>query len=174
MGGLGGDNMTIIIICFLHGKPWENLVEKCKKYHSEKKSLSKLHEPAFNTFDRFTAEGPFSEVSVLKSDDSQNSNETSSSHTSSPSSSPISTEDKFEGILTDTLEAKAKENDIQLADEDENHPEPCGKDVEELNSSQKESADRNDGDCKNDVKAETVKESLPLSGSDVVSNGKTN
>lgn len=115
MGGLGGDNMTIIIICFLHGKPWQHLVDKCKKIHSEKKTLSKLLEPAFSTFDRFAADGPFSEVSVLKtSDDSQNSNE-SSSHTSSPSSSPISTEDKFEGILTETLEVQETNDEKMIA-----------------------------------------------------------
>ena len=115
MGGLGGDNMTIIIICFLHGKPWQNLVDKCKKIHSEKKALSKLLEPAFSTFDRFSSDGPFSEVSVLKTnDDSQNSNE-SSSHTSSPSSSPISTEDKFEGILTETLEVQATDDEKMIA-----------------------------------------------------------
>lgn len=118
MGGLGGDNMTIIIICFLHGKSWQHLVDKCKKIHSEKKALSKLMEPSFNTFDRFTAEGPFSEVSVLKtSDDSQNSNETSSSHTSSPSSSPISTEEKFDGILTETLDSAVNEDEKKSVDD---------------------------------------------------------
>lgn len=99
MGGLGGDNMSIIIICFLHGKPYQNLVDKCKRIHTEKKASSKLCEPAFTAFDRFTSEGPFAEVSVLKaaSDEFANANETSSSsHTSSPSSSPISTEDKFD------------------------------------------------------------------------------
>lgn len=104
MGGLGGDNMTIIIICFLHGKPWQHLVDKCKRIHAEKKSSSKLCEASFNTFDRFAAEGPFSEVSVLKTvDELQNANETSSSsHTSSPSSSsPISTEEKFNSLLND-------------------------------------------------------------------------
>lgn len=30
MGGLGGDNMSVIIVCFLHGQPYENLVEKAK------------------------------------------------------------------------------------------------------------------------------------------------
>ncbi|KAG5680583.1 hypothetical protein PVAND_010080 [Polypedilum vanderplanki] len=101
MGGLGGDNMTIIIVCCLHEKPWENLVEKCKKYHADKKAMSKLHEPAFNTFDRFaTTDGPFSEV-LKAGDDSQNVNDTSSSsHTSSPSSSPISAEEKFDGLTT--------------------------------------------------------------------------
>lgn len=30
MSGLGGDNMTVILVCFLHGKPYEELIEKCK------------------------------------------------------------------------------------------------------------------------------------------------
>lgn len=105
MGGLGGDNMSIIIICLLHGKPWENLVEKCKKIHADKKASTKLSEPAFAQFDRFTADGPFAEVSVLKAaDDGHNtgdSTSSSSSHPSSPSSSPISTDDKFDALLAE-------------------------------------------------------------------------
>lgn len=30
MSGLGGDNMTVILVCFLHKKPYETLIEKCK------------------------------------------------------------------------------------------------------------------------------------------------
>jgi hypothetical protein len=117
MGGLGGDNMTIIIICCLHGKPWEHLVEKCKKYHAEKKAMSKLHEPAFSTFDRFAADGPFSEV-IKGVDDSQNANETSSSsHTSSPSSSPISAEDKFDGLVSTEPTAKPENDTTSNIDE---------------------------------------------------------
>jgi hypothetical protein len=92
MGGLGGDNMSIIIICFLHGKPWQNLVDRCKRIHAERKTSSKLSEPAFSAFDRFAADGPFNEVSVLRAaDDLQNTSSSSSS-----SSSPISTEEKFD------------------------------------------------------------------------------
>lgn len=99
MGGLGGDNMTLIIVACLHGKPWENLVEKCKKYNADKKATSKLHNPSFNTFDRFAADAPFSEV--IKEDELQSINETSSSsHTSSPSSSPISAEEKFDTLIS--------------------------------------------------------------------------
>lgn len=29
MGGLGCDNMTVVIICFLHGNPYSSLVNKC-------------------------------------------------------------------------------------------------------------------------------------------------
>jgi protein phosphatase 2C family protein 2/3 len=32
MGGLGCDNMTVILICFIHeGETYEALAEKCKK-----------------------------------------------------------------------------------------------------------------------------------------------
>lgn len=30
MGGLGGDNMTVVLVCFLHNKPYENLVSRCE------------------------------------------------------------------------------------------------------------------------------------------------
>lgn len=29
MGGLGGDNMTVVLVCFLHNKPYEYLIERC-------------------------------------------------------------------------------------------------------------------------------------------------
>lgn len=29
MGGLGCDNMTVVLICFLHGKQYEDLADKC-------------------------------------------------------------------------------------------------------------------------------------------------
>lgn len=29
MGGLGGDNMTVVVVCFLHGRPWSDLVARC-------------------------------------------------------------------------------------------------------------------------------------------------
>jgi len=115
MGGLGGDNMSIIIVCFLHGKPYETLVEKCKKFHAEKKATSKLSEPAFNNFDRFTAEGPFAEVSVLKnSDDIHNSNEASSS---SPSNSSPSSDldDKFDALKNEDKVVKVESSDNHKA-----------------------------------------------------------
>ena len=31
MGGLGCDNMTCVLICLLHDKPYQHLVEKCQK-----------------------------------------------------------------------------------------------------------------------------------------------
>lgn len=116
MGGLGGDNMSIIIICMLHGKPWENLVEKCKKIHNDKKASTKLSEPAFAQFDRFTADGPFAEVSVLKAaDDVHNTADStsSSSHTSSPSSSPISTDEKFDAMLAEATEKSQESKEAE-------------------------------------------------------------
>lgn len=107
MGGLGGDNMSIIIVCFLHGKPYENLVERCKKIHTEKKASTKLSEPAFAGFDRFTADGPFADLSVLKAADDVHAGDSTSS--SSPSSSPISTDEKFEAMLTDATGSEAAE-----------------------------------------------------------------
>ncbi|XP_055547257.1 probable protein phosphatase 2C T23F11.1 [Wyeomyia smithii] len=35
MGGIGGDNMTVIIVCFLHGRPYEDLVTRCKERVNE-------------------------------------------------------------------------------------------------------------------------------------------
>lgn len=29
MGGLGCDNMTVVIICFLHNRPYSDLVTRC-------------------------------------------------------------------------------------------------------------------------------------------------
>lgn len=29
MGGLGCDNMTVVLICFLNGEPYEKLAERC-------------------------------------------------------------------------------------------------------------------------------------------------
>lgn len=108
MGGLGGDNMSIIIVCFLHGKPYEHLVERCKKIHTEKKASTKLSEPAFAGFDRFTADGPFADLSVLKAADDVHAGDSTSS--SSPSSSPISTDEKFEAMLPDAKTPEKKEN----------------------------------------------------------------
>lgn len=30
MGGLGGDNMTVILVCLLHGKTYEECAEKIR------------------------------------------------------------------------------------------------------------------------------------------------
>ena len=31
MGGLGCDNMTVCIVCLLHGKPYEDLIRRCSQ-----------------------------------------------------------------------------------------------------------------------------------------------
>jgi len=116
MGGLGGDNMTIIIVCFLHGKPWETLVEKCKRNHAEKKASTKLSGPAFTQFNRLSSDGPFSDVAILKASDENQIAESgsSSSHTSSPSSSPVSGDEKFEkfeAIVDSAIENREKKEE---------------------------------------------------------------
>lgn len=194
LGGLGGDNMTIIIVCCLHGKPWQHLVDKCKKYHTDKKSMSKLLEPAFSTFDRFAADGPFSEVSVLKGDEVQNTNDTSSSsHTSSASSSPISTEEKFDGLLSDITETTnatiTKNDDTAVAtaikgDENKAVSKPNEKLIEKSeNEPQSTDADKNknaastENDLATAKETSTVSEALAavvaeLSSESFVSNGE--
>ncbi|XP_065073588.1 probable protein phosphatase 2C T23F11.1 [Ochlerotatus camptorhynchus] len=51
MGGIGGDNMTVIIVCFLHGRPYEDLVTRCKEHVAEmNKKASEMfidHESSF-------------------------------------------------------------------------------------------------------------------------------
>ena len=34
MGGIGCDNMTVILVCFLHSGPYSSLVEKCSRANS--------------------------------------------------------------------------------------------------------------------------------------------
>uniref|UniRef100_A0A2M4ANN3 protein-serine/threonine phosphatase n=1 Tax=Anopheles triannulatus TaxID=58253 RepID=A0A2M4ANN3_9DIPT len=41
MGGIGGDNMTVIIVCFLHGQPYEQLVERCKVAVAKREAKAK-------------------------------------------------------------------------------------------------------------------------------------
>ena len=31
MGGLGCDNMTVTLVCFLHGHPYDDLVRRCSQ-----------------------------------------------------------------------------------------------------------------------------------------------
>lgn len=171
MGGLGGDNMTIIIVCFLHGKPWETLVEKCKKNHAEKKASMKLSGPAFTQFDRLSSDGPFPDVAILKaSDESQNGESgSSSSHTSSPSSSPVSADEKFDAIIdgasvddkecTKTEETKQEEAQASLDTE---------QDIEEASQKSKE-IKLTDDDSK---PAETVAEDETKPVVENVSNGE--
>ncbi|XP_053660182.1 probable protein phosphatase 2C T23F11.1 [Anopheles marshallii] len=41
MGGIGGDNMTVIVVCFLHGQPYEELVNRCKEAIAKRQARSK-------------------------------------------------------------------------------------------------------------------------------------
>lgn len=41
VGGLGCDNMTVVLICFLHGKTWPDLVSKCQQFAKEREERRK-------------------------------------------------------------------------------------------------------------------------------------
>jgi len=46
MGGLGCDNMTVVLVCFLHNKPYQHLVDKCCQLlesHEERLGRGKSH-----------------------------------------------------------------------------------------------------------------------------------
>ncbi|KAH8379982.1 hypothetical protein KR009_008303 [Drosophila setifemur] len=38
MGGLGGDNMTVVLVCLLHGRPYSDLIARCRNSNSNKES----------------------------------------------------------------------------------------------------------------------------------------
>lgn len=48
MGGIGGDNMTVIIVCFLHGQPYEELVQRCKEAVSKRQARSRRAKEAIS------------------------------------------------------------------------------------------------------------------------------
>ena len=41
MGGLGCDNMPCVLVCFLHDKPYQELVERCAKITRAKETALK-------------------------------------------------------------------------------------------------------------------------------------
>ncbi|CAO1385759.1 unnamed protein product [Diamesa hyperborea] len=182
MGGLGGDNMSIIIVCFLHGQPYANLVERCRKHHSEKKATM-VNEPFFDaTLDRLTADGPFSDVSSLSATgvvnaQSNEANSSSSSPTSSPSSSPrSSTEDKFDAL-------KAEENAEKSSSSLSSRKESTGDNVEEaLNSLEEQELCKNDEDeitsseeqLSKKIKSEAEKKTTEMSSSTTTANSNNN
>lgn len=38
MGGLGGDNMTVVLVCLLHDKPYSDLVARCADSSNQPKT----------------------------------------------------------------------------------------------------------------------------------------
>ncbi len=46
MGGLGCDNMTVVLICFLHGKNYEDLADKCAVPNGLKTNSNALLSPS--------------------------------------------------------------------------------------------------------------------------------
>lgn len=180
MGGLGGDNMSIIIVCFLHGQPYANLVERCRKHHSEKKTTM-VNEPFFDaTLDRLTADGPFSDVSSLSATgvvnaQSNEANSSSSSPTSSPSSSPrSSTEDKFDALKAEDNAEKSssslssqKESTGDNVDESLNAPSTTTEDDDEITSSEEQLSKK--------IKSEAEKKTTEVSSSTTaISNNNNN
>lgn len=43
MGGLGCDNMTVVLVCFLHGKTYEDLADRCLVPYGLKSNNSESH-----------------------------------------------------------------------------------------------------------------------------------
>lgn len=58
MGGLGCDNMTVILICFLHNQPYKNLVDKCQAIVTKKENARThtMEEVDLNATDKTEAE----------------------------------------------------------------------------------------------------------------------
>lgn len=179
MGGLGGDNMSIIIVCFLHGQPYANLVERCRKHHSEKKATM-VNEPFFDaTLDRLTADGPFSDVSSLSATgvvnaQSNEANSSSSSPTSSPSSSPrSSTEDKFDALKAEENAEKSssslssrKESTGDTVEESLNAPSTTTEDDDEITSSEEQLSKK--------IKSEAEKKTTEMSSSTTANSNNNN
>ncbi|XP_058450162.1 probable protein phosphatase 2C T23F11.1 [Malaya genurostris] len=80
MGGIGGDNMTVIIVCFLHGRPYEDLVTRCKEHVTDMNQ--KMAQMFIDHESSFVPETSSTKVSSLEPA------EESSSPTSSPEQSP--------------------------------------------------------------------------------------
>lgn len=67
MGGIGGDNMTVIIVCFLHGRPYEDLVNRCKEHVVEMNR--KMGEMFIDHDSSFVPEQSSSKVSLVDAGD---------------------------------------------------------------------------------------------------------
>lgn len=44
MGGLGCDNMTVLLVCFLHGADYTQLADKCRRPRADSLSLGSTSE----------------------------------------------------------------------------------------------------------------------------------
>uniref|UniRef100_A0A182X3B6 protein-serine/threonine phosphatase n=1 Tax=Anopheles quadriannulatus TaxID=34691 RepID=A0A182X3B6_ANOQN len=72
MGGIGGDNMTVIVVCFLHGQPYEELVNRCKEAVSKRQEQRRKRRSHSNR----SHEGPVGE------EDPEHQQDTPRSHSS--------------------------------------------------------------------------------------------
>jgi len=57
MGGLGCDNMTVVIVCFLHNEPYDRLTEKCKRITEERDAKREQESASDDEEDEEQSEG---------------------------------------------------------------------------------------------------------------------
>lgn len=86
MGGIGGDNMTVIIVCFLHGRPYEDLVNRCKEHMVEMNK--KVSEMFIDHESSFVPQQPQQQQSSSKSSPKKDGETSDPSPLSSPEQSP--------------------------------------------------------------------------------------
>lgn len=55
MGGLGCDNMTVVLVCFLNGEPYEKLAEKCKLAPLPLSQLNNLNNNSSNHLSSYSS-----------------------------------------------------------------------------------------------------------------------
>ena len=56
MGGLGCDNMTVVLICLLQGKPWANLVARCAQNTPKHNSAETIDSEEFSEGEKETGQ----------------------------------------------------------------------------------------------------------------------
>uniref|UniRef100_A0A182KDD3 protein-serine/threonine phosphatase n=1 Tax=Anopheles christyi TaxID=43041 RepID=A0A182KDD3_9DIPT len=64
MGGIGGDNMTVIVVCFLHGQPYEELVNRCKEAVARRQAQRKQRRSQFEEIEQQRTSRSQSSVTV--------------------------------------------------------------------------------------------------------------
>ena len=125
MGGLGGDNMSIIIVCFLHGQPYENLVEKAQQLLKRREELAKEQKKkrieGISDFDRKNILKSFFENDDDDLDDDVEKKPDTEPPVDTPSSSSNSSPTKQSDSSTPEQEPKDADSDTKS---DEVQPEP--------------------------------------------------
>ncbi|XP_058823578.1 probable protein phosphatase 2C T23F11.1 [Topomyia yanbarensis] len=98
MGGIGGDNMTVIIVCFLHGRPYEDLVTRCKEHVTDMNQ--QMAQMFIDHESGFVPQGSSTITSVETVDDD-----------SSPISSPEQSPKALTAQKSSTVESSPDEDD---------------------------------------------------------------